>query len=192
MKNPMIELLQMVLKAIIVVVFCSMLIWSLLGCKTTKTATRTVTDTVRVVRIDSVAVSKDTETANQQDEYTRITERYLPIPIGIPDTTFVSFPLPNFGSEWKYYDLHRDTITLTEYIRTPPRLIERIIEKGSSQMQWQKINYDSIARAVADSLAATKTEAVKVVEKTRFPFWIVFALLGGLGIYLFAAYRKTK
>jgi hypothetical protein len=147
------------------------LLWffiGLMGCKTTKTATRTVTDTVRVVRIDSVAVSKDTETGNKQDEYTRIIERFLP------------------GT------VERDTITLTEYIRTPPRLIERIIEKGSSQMQWQKINYDSIARAVADSLAATKTEAVKVVEKTRFPFWIVFALLGGLGIYIFAAYRKTK
>jgi hypothetical protein len=144
------------------------------------------------VRIDSVAVSKDTETGNKQDEYTRITERYLPIPFGIPDTTFVSVTLPNFGSEWKYYDLHSDTITLTEYIKTPPRLIERIVEKGSSQMQWQKINYDSIARAVADSLAATKTDTVKVVGKTRFPFWIVIALLGGLGIYLFAAYKKTK
>jgi hypothetical protein len=147
------------------------LLWfliGLMGCKTTKTATRTVTDTVRVVRIDSVAVSKDSESGNKQDEYTRIIERFLP------------------GA------VERDTITLTEYIRTPPRLIERIIERGSSQMQWQKINYDSIARAVADSLAATKKEAVKVVEKTRFPFWIVIALLGGLGIYLFAAYRKTK
>jgi hypothetical protein len=147
------------------------LLWvfiGLMGCKATKTATRTVTDTVRVVRIDSVAVSKDTESGNKQDEYTRIIERFLP------------------GA------VERDTITLTEYIRTPPQLIERIIEKGSSQMQWQKINYDSVARAVADSLAATKTETVKSVEKTRFPFWIVIVLLGGLGVYLFAAYKKTK
>ena len=147
------------------------LLWfliGLMGCKATKTATRTVTDTVRVVRIDSVAVSKDTETGNKQDEYTRIIERFLP------------------GA------VERDTITLTEYIRTPPRLIERIIEKGSSQMQWHKINYDSIARAVADSLAATKKEATNTVVRDNFPWWIVFALLGGLGIYLFAAYRKTR
>jgi hypothetical protein len=163
------------------------LLWlfiGLMGCKTTKTATRTVTDTVRVVRIDSVAVSKDTETVNKQDEYTRITERYMPNWLTDTSLSWPSFPM--YKNEWRYNDIERDTILFTEYIRTPPQLIERIIEKGSSQMQWQKINYDSIARAVADSLAATKTETVKVVEKTRFPWWmlLVVALFGLAAWYI--------
>ena len=145
------------------------LLWlfiGLMGCKTVKTATRTVTDTVRVVRIDSVAVSKDTETGNKQDEYTRIIERFLP------------------GA------VERDTITLTEYTRTPPRLIERIIEKGSSNSTWEKEHYDSILRVAVDSLAATKKETVKVVEKWRMPWWWVLVIIAGLLGMFFIIYGK--
>jgi hypothetical protein len=167
------------------------LLWlfvGLMGCKTTKTATRTVTDTVRVVRIDSVAVSKDTETGNKQDEYTRITERYMPNWLTDTSLSWPSFPM--YKNEWRYNDIERDTILFTEYIRTPPRLIERIVERGSSNSTWEKEHYDSIIRVAVDSLAATKTETVKVVEKWRMPWWWVLVIIAGLLGMFFIIYGK--
>ena len=176
------------------VVAIIILLWffsGLVGCKTTKTATRTVTDTVRVVRVDSVAVSKDTETVNKQDEFTRITERYLPglpLPSWPTDTSIMRLPLPIYSDGWRNYYEKSDNDPII--IRTPPQLIERIIERGSSQMQWQKINYDSIIRVAVDSLAATKTETVKAVEKWRMPWWWVLVIISGLFGMFFIIYSK--
>jgi hypothetical protein len=195
--KPKKDLVIFAIEAVIVACFLIVLCWSLVGCKTTKTATKATTDSVAVKKLDSVAVSKKDEVVAEKDEYVKITERYLPGDgwYNYLADSFLS-PKPfintqNYEEGWKpipdapiQRQFHLVTGSWTD-VKRPPVLFERIIERGTKEKQTVRSEYDSTDYNAVDTTAKKVVETVNTKVKTGTPWWLLpLAIAVGAAIIL--------
>jgi len=150
-------------------------LWAFSSCSrhVIKTKTETKSDSVKVVKVDSVVKKKSTNTT-----YKRVTKK-------VDKSIEVDFALPDSTSKWDdrdsgFWDINtaEDYITTKRINQPITKIIFHNIDSNDSTLLTKNVLTENVNLKKSDSGKVVKQSTVVTKDKkSSFPWWIIFLIV---------------